>query len=125
MPVLATSFALSGRIGIGMPVLATLGPAVRLAVKLRSPTALANANNTKTTNISHLFIESPRVWNYQRAGFYVVLCCQGVKVRTMCPNSTPLRSLRNQSLDSIVPFTVTAGSAGVNGTFVLLEWAAA
>jgi hypothetical protein len=62
MLVLATSFALSGNIGIGMLVLATFGEAVRLAVKLRSPTALANANNTKTTNISHLFIEPPRVW---------------------------------------------------------------
>jgi hypothetical protein len=66
-PVLATSFALSGRIGIGAPVLAKTGAAVRLAAKLRSPTALTNTINTKTTNISHLFMRTPRVWNYNSA----------------------------------------------------------
>ena len=50
-PVLATVY---GVIGIGAPVLANVWVA-----KLRRPTALASTNNTKPTNINHLFMESP------------------------------------------------------------------
>ena len=78
--MLATSFALSGSIGTGALVLATAGVAVRLAEKLRSPTALTSTNNTKTTKVNNLFIESPTILRYTAVGFYVVQCCQGGNV---------------------------------------------
>jgi hypothetical protein len=64
LPVLANNFTLSGSIGTGLPVLAT---SLLLVLRLRRPTALTSTNNTKTTNISHLFMESPESWNYNSA----------------------------------------------------------
>ena len=70
MPVLAINpdGGGGGITGTGMPVLAEIvGVATWVAAKLRSPNALTSTINTKTTNINHLFIGSPRVRCYNSA----------------------------------------------------------